>query len=63
MWAAQTKVERARWIAFMLLRQQVEAFHIEEKNLKKLNVTLAEWPGWDAETRDMKLEHAGTLKD
>ena len=50
-------------MAFFVLRSQIEDFHLNEKKLKKMNVELSDWLEWDAKTREMKLEFAGTLTD
>lgn len=56
-WDAQSKQERARWIAYFVLKGQVNEYHAHPE-LKRLKVTLADWLDYDEDTKRMKLEFA-----
>ena len=50
-------------MAFVMLRQKIDEFHMHEKALSKLGHDLDDWLGWDTATREMKLEFVKEMKD
>ena len=52
----QSKRERARCMAFLVLKGEVELFGVHEKALKKIDVDLVDWLAMESSVRDMKID-------
>ena len=60
-WAAESKQERARWMAFFPLLVGVEAYANQATELKKTQVTLDDWLNSDPEEQRRKMQFAASL--
>lgn len=61
-WSAETKQERARWLAFVVLQQHVETYASYLGAFEKMDFTLEDYVQADEQTRRMKLESAAKMK-
>lgn len=57
-WAALPDIERARWLVFVGLEADVQAYLEHKAVLEKHDIDLEDWLEMDADMQKMKLEFA-----